>query len=171
MAILDPRVIPLIETLAAAGIDWLAFELIEGIRRGREAEETSEALSMSREQARQQGAPWAKGEPQAGGPEAHPILGDAQIEWAARYISDRLDASLAELLASFDHLGELVGGQPTRLDSDPARQTVEQVVVLLDGEVPRTIRRADAERAVAQMPALRAALEKWVTDARGAATA
>ena len=42
MAILDPRLLPLLETLAASGADWLAFEIVDGVRRGREPEEPEE---------------------------------------------------------------------------------------------------------------------------------
>jgi hypothetical protein len=52
MAILDRRLIPFIEMLADLGLDWLAFELIDGIRRGREPEESAKALMVARERVR-----------------------------------------------------------------------------------------------------------------------
>ena len=45
MAILEARLLPLIETLAEAGADWLAFEVVDGIRAGRVAEEHLEMSS------------------------------------------------------------------------------------------------------------------------------
>ena len=52
MAILDPRLIPFIEMLADLGLDWLAFELIEGVRRGEEPVETEDALALVRQRIR-----------------------------------------------------------------------------------------------------------------------
>ncbi len=39
MAILEPYSLPLIETLAEGGADWLAFEVVNGVRAGKVAEE------------------------------------------------------------------------------------------------------------------------------------
>ena len=47
MAILDPRLLPFIDMLAELGIDWLAFELVEGIRRGEERLEDKGALARA----------------------------------------------------------------------------------------------------------------------------
>jgi hypothetical protein len=68
MAILDARLFSMIETLVAAGLDWLAFELIEGVRRGQEIEETNDILAISRERARRQAVSESKSEPQAYSP-------------------------------------------------------------------------------------------------------
>lgn len=51
MAVLDPRLMPLIEMLTTVAADWLAFELIDGNRRGREVEETANALTIARASA------------------------------------------------------------------------------------------------------------------------
>lgn len=49
MVTLDRRLIPFLEMLTEEGLDWLAFELIDGVRRGREPEEAPEALADARE--------------------------------------------------------------------------------------------------------------------------
>lgn len=74
MAILDSRLLPLIETLSDRGLDWLAFELIESIRRGREPVEPEELLVRARAKVVEGGG----GEPETVSQTASaaPILGD-----------------------------------------------------------------------------------------------
>lgn len=45
MATLNPRLLPLIETLIGVGADWLAIEVIETLNRGRWPEESEEVLA------------------------------------------------------------------------------------------------------------------------------
>ncbi|RUV29053.1 MAG: hypothetical protein E5V72_02070 [Mesorhizobium sp.] len=93
MAILDRRLLPLIETLADAGDDWLAFELMDGIRRGIEPEDTEELLAATREQVSSgELAKRKQAEFIAAG--AKPTLGDDQIAWAADHVANRLDAEV-----------------------------------------------------------------------------
>lgn len=109
MSRLDPRLAPLITTLSEAGADWLAFELMDGIRRGREREETEEMLAFTRDQVRQ-GENVKRGkEFIAEGASAEPIPMDDQIEWAALFVADRLDAALADMSAALDNLQILAG--------------------------------------------------------------
>ena len=53
MAVLDPRLLPFIEMLAELGMDWLVFELVDGIRRGDEPAEDEYALTLARQQIEQ----------------------------------------------------------------------------------------------------------------------
>ncbi len=89
MAVLDPRLLPLLETLAGAGADWLAFEIVDGIRRGRELVEPEELLGAAREKvrSRQLSDRLSADVPVL----AEPIFGDEQIVWAANYVAARLD--------------------------------------------------------------------------------
>ena len=52
MAILDPRLLPFIEMLTELDMHWLAFELVEGVRRGEEPVEDESALLRARERSR-----------------------------------------------------------------------------------------------------------------------
>jgi len=99
MAVLDPRLLPLVETLAGAGADWLAFEVVDGVRRGREALEPEEQLRAAREKVRSRHPPDRLSADIPVLPEA--ILGDDQIVWAANYVAARLDAVLADLEAGY----------------------------------------------------------------------
>lgn len=108
MAILNSRVLELIETLVAARLDWLAFELIEGIRLGRTAEEFEEALAAARQSIRNDAQPKARGEPQVLLAKPEPIPAGEQVEWAAAYVEERLETALEQLQASIDALDLIV---------------------------------------------------------------
>lgn len=176
MAILDPRVLELIETLVAARLDWLAFELIEGIRLGRLPDEAEEALAAARQSVRSNAQPKARGEPHVLLEEPKPILADEQVEWAAAYVEERLDAALEQLQASLETLDFIVDATIERQDpqEDPAQasgKTDQDVtLVLLDLEGDRKSNRGDVSGARDDFPTLRAALADWTTRARGQAT-
>jgi hypothetical protein len=75
MAKIDPRLLPLIEALSASGADWLAFEILDGIRTGRRAEDSEEELRDARRAVsafRQKGEPLAERE--SGHDFADPLL-------------------------------------------------------------------------------------------------
>lgn len=84
MAVLDPRLIPLIETLAAADLDRLAFEIIEGLRRGVESEEPAETLEMARADAREKRPP----------PERVAARDPHHVTWAVddRYVTEAVNS-------------------------------------------------------------------------------
>ncbi|WP_454888021.1 hypothetical protein [Sphingomonas oryzagri] len=163
MSRLDPRLAPLITTLADAGADWLAFELMDGIRRGREREEIEDVLAFTRDQVRQGEIVKRGKEFSAETVPAESIPMDEQIEWAALFVANRLDAALADMSAAIDNLQILAGP----LDSAKAIGASEPIIVLLDGEEQRQAGRADVESARLAVSKLRTALGQWVLEARG----
>jgi hypothetical protein len=176
VAILDSRVLELIETLVAARLDWLAFELVDGIRLGRSPEEPEEALAAARQSIRSNAQPKARGEPQVLLAEPQPIPAGEQVEWAAAYVEERLEAALEQLQASIDTLDFIVETTTEPEDAQDlakgASAKTEQgtAFVLLDVEGDRKSSREDIAGARDEIPALRAALAEWTTRARGQAT-
>jgi len=166
MAVLDPRLIPLIETLTSLGADWLAFELIDGVRRGREFEETPSSLAISRQQIREGDAPKPIEEESLPTSEPLPILGDDQIEWAVTYVIERLDAALAEFDVSLDNLDQIVVGQAVDPPMKHYEDAGEMLIVLSDGPDQRKVDRDAIQRAQALIPRLRTALEGWSNQVR-----
>jgi hypothetical protein len=176
VAILDSRVLELIETLVAARLDWLAFELIDGIRQGRSLEEPEEALAAARQSIRSNAQPKARGEPQVLLAEAQPIPAGEQVEWAAAYVEERLGAALEQLEASIDKLDFIVEtttepddrqdlAAPTSGKSDQG-----MTLVLLDVEGDRKSSREDIAGARDNIPFLLAALAEWTRHDRDGAT-
>lgn len=176
VAILDPRLLELIETLVAARLDWLAFELIEGIRLGRSPDETEEALAAARQSVRSDAQPKARGEPHVLFEEPKPIPADEQVEWAATYVEERLDAALEQLQASLETLDFIVEATIERQDpQDAATQASgktdqDMTLVLLDLEGDRKSSRNEVAGARDDFSALHAALAEWTARARGQAT-
>ena len=163
MAVLNPRLLELIETLVAARLDWLAFELIEGIQAGHPPDEPEEALAAARTSIRSGKQPKAHGEPYAIAMEAKPIPPDEQIEWAAAYVEERLGEALEQLQASIDTLDFLVEGttgQPGEagvLARPKDASKPRAVVVLLDLENDRKSGSDNVAGARENLPALRTA--------------
>ena len=108
MATIDPRLLPLIETLIAVDTDWLALEILDGLRLGIVAEEIREHLVSTqlavREAKRQERQSEGRAVPP---PVAKPILGDEQIDWAAKYVVDRLSDAVSMLRASLNQLNQI----------------------------------------------------------------
>ena len=176
MAILDPRVLQLIETLVAARLDWLAFELIEGVQTGRPPEEPEEALAAARQSIRSNSQPKARGEPQATAVEAKPIPPDEQIEWAVAYVEERLGEALEQLQASIETLDFIVEGTTERPDKAQATAQSADVVgsravtVLLDVDGDRKSDRDNVTGARESFATLHAALIEWAARSGGQAT-
>ena len=166
MAILDRHLVSLVEMLTEVDMDWLAFELIEGVRRGREPVEEEGGLALARQRARKGKAEALEGE--AGDDVlVEPLLGGSQLEWAARYVGERIEAILAEISASLGALDEIV---VTDRDGQAKTAEVSTVLVLLDvggvggvGGVGR-VGRTQVEEAQAHLAELRQSLESWLAN-------
>ena len=167
MAILDRRLIPLIEMLTELGIDWLAFELLEGIRLGREPVEGEDQLALARQAARHGTAETFKAVTFEGDPEdsvfAEPLLGDIQLEWAAHYVGNRIEAILAEMSASIGALDEIVASGRDRAATDDKASTV---LVLLDTEEDQPVGVTQIAEAQARVTQLRRSLANWLESTR-----
>jgi len=166
MAVLDPRLFDLLETLTRSRLDWLAMEVIDGIRSGRAVEDSPEALAAARKAIGSKAPPRARGEPSASTPAPRPIEGDAQIEWAANYVGERLQSTLAQLDASLTMLDEIVEGRQGDADSQAAKAPAESIAVLMDGDMPRKCRREDVAVAQASVHPLIDELYRWSVSVR-----
>ncbi len=161
MAILDARILPLLETLSASGVDWLAFELVEGINLGRQDEESEEALFLARERAMnpRESSGTSEEFPREG--EANPILGDEQLKWASDYVERRLADAIDDLDVSFGLLETISkGGGDTRAEESG----MPVHVVLLQDEQKFEVAKPDIAKAREGLHALKIALKKWLAD-------
>ncbi len=162
MAILDRRLIPFIEMLTELGLDWLAFELVDGVRRGREPEESTEALMLARLRVRSGKVEIVERE-QVASVDAEPLLGDDQLDWAAHYVDERLTETLAEMSASLENIDGIV--EPS-LPEEIADGHPTPTIILLVGDDDRKVGRAQVKEAQAQLPKLREALSSWLASTR-----
>jgi len=169
MAIIDTRLTPLIEALATVDADWLAFEILDGLRRGRVAEETHEDLQIAQSLVRSaKRATRHSAERASPPPSAEPITGDEQIHWAATYISERISDVLLTLEVTLDQLDAILStGLPPEKRPTPASLRDEVTLVLqTDHEEQLSIRRGDAATARAALPELQSALLTWADSTR-----
>ncbi len=164
MAILDPRLLPLIDVLAQVGMDWLAFELVEGVRRGEEPVEDGSALRRARDRAKRTSDASEQTErfaaPTAA---ATPFQGDDQLEWAVRYVEERLFAALDQMAESLDALDEIVSGADA---PSTVTRTATTRLLLRGHDRVDAIGRLEVDRARTQLPALRVALDSWLGNER-----
>ena len=167
MAVLDPRLLDLIDSLVKARLDWLAFELIDGIQIGRPASESENVLAAAREEVRSNKQPQARGESTAVTAESQPIAGDDQIEWAATFVGERLDAALAQLDASMTTLDGIIAGPEAQPDDTKTPYLEGSILVLAGEEQPRTSKRENVEQARIALPALKDGLALWSEQMRG----
>jgi hypothetical protein len=164
MAILDPRLFDLFETLRALQLDWLIFELMEGIQAGIRPTESSDDLAQARRDVRSDRSYEFSYPPVS---EAAPISGDVQIEWAVQYVADRLDATLAELTRSANNLDAILSGDGAKSANIVKRGPGEVFVELSDSDGGRKLGRDDILAASAGLPSLRKELEAWSAQVRG----
>lgn len=172
MAVLDARLLALVETLADAGADWLAFEIVEGIRRGREPLESEEMLQAAREKVRSlQHSDRLSAEIPV---PAAPILGDDQIVWAAQYVFARLDGALTDLDKGRAMIEAVAETSSELYGQDyPAFSTLTPgapLKITLIGQEDHPVDRDSIATARQGLVFLREALNRWVREAQGRAT-
>ena len=167
MAALNPRLLPLVETLIGVGADWLAVELIDNVNRGRWPEESEDLLAVTRTQVREGVAQKRERELVHKSVEPVPIPEDEQIDWAAGFIEKRLQWALDDLDSAFVNLDTLLGQAPAQ-PTAAKRDERSLVVRLGSGDASAKLSRYDIEQARAGMEQLRIALRRWSRDAREA---
>lgn len=156
MATIDPRLIELIDTLVAAGADWLAFEILDGIRSGRPGEESDNDDVEMRDALRS----WK--EDKSAGPRTRKreaamkaIEGDDQIEFAASYVADRITEAIEMTRMSLENLNRISAKNPDEVQA-------EQTAITLGVENSDfRFTKDQAEQLRHLLPELRTALSEW----------
>lgn len=164
MATIDPRIIPLIETLVNSGVDWLAFEILDGIRLGRPQLSTDEEVQAARNAVwsfRKGHAPPNLETIEAAVPT---LSGDDQIRFAEEYTIERISQSIAMANASLLQLNRIAGQTSDTLGASNTRANGEIVLRWIDGE--ESLTRVQAEETLHKLPALRVALAEWSKSVR-----
>lgn len=160
MATIDPRLIELVDTLVAAGADWLAFEIFDEIRSGKPGEESDNRDPEMHGGLRS----WKDDKSSAPGPRKgdavmKPIEGDDQIEFAASYVVDRITEAIEMTRMSLDNLNRIsTKSSENSSEVDPRPQTAI-TLGLEDSEFRFT--RDQAEQLRRLLPELRTALSEW----------
>lgn len=161
MATVDPRLFPLIETLVGAGADWLAFEVLEGLRLGRVPEEARDSTQVA---PRAVWVPRPPHQPPSAPPAPTPIVGDEQIQWAADYVSKRMTDLVDMLDVTLLQLSAIVFREASR---DIHQAADESIGILFEGDSEGpTSDRLGTEQARTMLVKLHEALSVWSTATR-----
>jgi hypothetical protein len=171
MATIDRRLLPLIEALAAVDADWLAFEILEGVQRGRVAEETSDNLLLTQQRVRNARRKRnSEGQhPHRESPDiAQPITGDEQIDWAVSYVNERIQEVISMGEAALEALNSiLLTSIPPDVPLTLPGATGDITLVLQDDEEQQRILRSEGfARARAGFSKLESELLTWAKSAR-----
>jgi hypothetical protein len=112
-------------------MDWVAFELVNGVARGRLPEESEDALARARQLASSPVEAEVPFEEVKLAAEPEPILGDDQLRWAVAYIDSRLADTIDALERSFIHLQAI----DRSADGEVGARLIQPLtLVLVDGE-------------------------------------
>lgn len=157
MARLDRRLLPLLDTLTAAGMDWLVVELIEGIRIGRVHEEPAEDLAAGRQRIQEglvDSLPDAADSFAEGEPFLEPLEGNQQITWAASYVAARIQDEIEMLTDALDRLDAI--------DRESAEKTLTPIILAFeDEEQSIEVDHRRAAQALEMLPELARHLRNW----------
>jgi hypothetical protein len=165
--LLDPRLLPLIDTLVRADLDWLAQEIVSGALAGHVPEEPVDALLAARSivfRAKQDAGVREVAPPVEAA--AEPFDADEQIAWAASHVGDRLDQLLEMMSLSLERIDAIVvSAEGERALS---REIGETTLVLEDGDASTKVDLRQVAAARDGVGQLRAALETWSASVRRA---
>lgn len=163
MATINPRLLPLIETLIAVGADWLAVELIETLNHGRWPEESEDVLALTRAQVRAGNEEKRLREPRDKAAARSQIAPEEQVGWAANFVLERLDSAISELESSIANLDVIIGEASEDLAlSKPDRLPITLSLGGEDGS--DRVDAADIKKARLGIEALRKALTRWANE-------
>jgi hypothetical protein len=154
----------LIETLIAADADWLALEILDGLRVGRVPEETRENLKSTQLAIRAAKRQERQSDKRAVPPRVGtPIVGDEQIDWASKYVADRIFDAVSMLRVSFNQLNQIVSSNAEFHAGTFEKQF--DLTLQVEAEGP-SLRGSDVDDAIATIPNLREALTTWADATR-----
>jgi len=160
MATIDPRLIELVDTLVAAGADWLAFEILDGIRSG-QPEEESDNRDRGMHRSLRSWKEDKSSEPETRKREAvaKPIEGDDQIEFAASYVLDRITSAIEMTSMSLDNLNRISANSSENPSEVDPRPQAAITLGLEDSNFRFTQDHAEQLRGL--LPELRSSLSEW----------
>ena len=167
MATINPRLIPLIETLISAGADWLAIELIEALSYGLWPEESEEVLALTRAKVRNGVEEKREEETVHEVAASSEIPLDKQVSWAATFLLDRLNSAIADLgsgLANLDALMQNERPAGAKVDLQKIRPFA---IHYGEGDDAVHVTASDIEKASFNMAGLKTALERWAREDDG----
>lgn len=161
MAPPDPRLLQLTTVLTEAGLDWLALELLQGVRDGLLPEESVDDLERGQSAARS-GKVLEHAEDLRAPAVADPqdFHGEAQLDWARDYVLARLSDASEMVATSLEQLNAIA--LPERSFTAGVNPRTGLAVELQIGEGGEVVNIIDMDRVHADLAILRDALNVWI---------
>lgn len=146
--------------LLELGFDWLALELIESIQHSDERQLNSETLGQVRELV-EAGVETVSDLDTAPTSALAPLVGDAQIKWAAHFIEMRVKTIFAEIDASIESISAIAYASDELKKSGTGHWGTN--IVLVDGEASQTLSHSSDNGADIVVQLLGPIFKRWVT--------
>lgn len=106
---IDPRIYPLLQTLAASDLDWLVREIMDGLTAGHVSTASPEQMDLARELARRQEQFLNFDDvAQSNDVKDKAFTADEQVNYAANYTISRLADVIETMAVSFDSIGRIL---------------------------------------------------------------
>lgn len=156
---IDQRIYPLLQTLSAADLDWLAREIVDGLTAGHVATADPDRMNSARELARRQFQYVGSIETgQSVEAADKPFTPDEQLDYAATYTVVRLTDVIATMEASVVSLGRLL-----EANAPPPAGTAPGPIMLALGDLDIcvTADMQDLRLAQAGLKELQVAITAW----------
>lgn len=161
---IDSRIFPLLETLAASNLDWLVRDILATIEMGDSQLETEDAVSGAQERVRQNEDVRSESEDSAETVRSRPWTGDEQVAIAGELVVSRITETLHMARDSIEGVSRVIG----KYDGRDIEGSAGGFVLLGDnGEVEGSIDEAAVEQALIGLKQLRLAVEEWATEMLG----
>ncbi|WP_157966314.1 hypothetical protein [Oceanibium sediminis] len=158
---IDYRLFPLLETLAASNLDWLVKDILAIVEMGDTQIASEGAMYAAQERIRLDQDLRSEQDDQAETAASIPWSGDEQVALAADIVVRRVKESLVMARASIEVVSTLIG-EGERADTG---YSVEGLALLGDdGESAVSIDRPAIDHAIESFDQLRLAVEEWKSE-------
>lgn len=161
---IDSRIFPLLETLAASNLDWLVRDILATIEMGDLQLETENTVSGAQERVRQNEDVRSESEESADTVRSRPWTGDEQVSIAGELVVSRITETLHMARDSIEGVSGVIG----KYDGKDIDASVGGLVLLGEnGEVEGSIDEAAVEQALIGLKQLRLAVGEWISEMLG----
>ena len=164
LTLIDSRLFPLLETLAASNLDWLVRDILAIVEMGETQIASEGEMYAAQERIRLDQDSRSEHEDQAETAVSKPWSGDEQVALAAHIVVTRIEESLVMARYSIEAVSTLIG-ESERVDTG---RSVEGLALLGDdGELAVSIDRPAIDDALESLDQLRLAVGEWKSEMLG----
>lgn len=166
LILIDIRIFPLLETLAASDLDWLVKDILATIEFGDPQMESEDVVSHAQERVRQNDDVRSEREDRAEMASSRPWTGDEQVAIAADLVLRRMKETLYMAREAIEGVSRCIG----EYNGEGIDALVDGVALLGgNGQIEASIDGLAVEHALGDLDKLRLAVEEWKFEMLGGA--